>query len=156
MAKENIKLVVFTLENNEKIYEYGIPIEQVHEITRQGKTLEIPGMPDFVEGIMNLRGNVIPIIDLKKRFGLGTTAEKDTARIMVINIDNKKCGVVVDDVLEIIPIASEEMEDAPSVTGGISSNYILGIGKVEERLIIALDMNKILTEKEEKELVNVI
>ncbi|MBU2702111.1 purine-binding chemotaxis protein CheW [Sporomusaceae bacterium BoRhaA] len=156
MAKESIKLVVFTLENNKIIYEYGIPIEQVHEITRQGKTLAMPGMPDFVEGIMNLRSNVIPIIDLKKRFGLGTTVEKDTTRIMVINIDNKKCGIVVDDVLEIIPIASEEMEDAPTVTGGISSNYILGIGKVENRLIIALDMNKILTGKEEKELKNVV
>jgi purine-binding chemotaxis protein CheW len=154
MAKENIKLVVFTLENNEKIYEYGIPIEQVHEITRQGKTLDLPGMPDFVEGIMKLRRDVIPIIDLKKRFGLGATTEKDTTRVVVIDIDNHKCGIVVDDVVEIIPIASEEMEDAPSIAGGISSNYILGIGKVDERLIIALDMNKILTEKEEQELAN--
>jgi purine-binding chemotaxis protein CheW len=156
MAKENIKLVVFTLENDGKIYEYGIPIEQVHEITRQGKTLELPGMPDFVEGIMNLRRNVIPIIDLKKRFGLGTTTEKDTTRVVVIDIDNHKCGIVVDDVVEIIPIAAEEMEDSPTIAGGISSNYILGIGKVDERLIIALDMNKILTEKEEKELLSVV
>ncbi|MBU2700102.1 purine-binding chemotaxis protein CheW [Sporomusaceae bacterium BoRhaA] len=156
MAKENIKLVVFILENDGKIYEYGIPIEQVHEITRQGKTLELPGMPDFVEGIMNLRRNVIPIIDLKKRFGLGTTTEKDTTRVVVIDIDNHKCGIVVDDVVEIIPIAAEEMEDSPTIAGGISSNYILGIGKVDERLIIALDMNKILTEKEEKELLSVV
>jgi purine-binding chemotaxis protein CheW len=154
MAKENSKLVVFTLENNEKIYEYGIPIEQVHEITRQGKTIAMPGMPVFVEGIMKLRSSVIPIIDLKKRFGLGATTEKDTTRIVVITIDNKKCGIVVDDVSEIIPIAAENMEDAPSVSGGISSNYIIGIGKVDDRLIIALDMNKILTETEEKELVN--
>ncbi len=156
MAKKSVKLVVFTLENDETMYEYGIPIEQVHEITRRGKTINLPGMPDFVEGIMNLRSNVIPIIDLKKRFGLGTTAEKDTTRVVVINLDNKKCGIVVDDVLEIIPISAEEMEDAPTVSGRISSNYILGIGKVDDRLIIALDMNKILTEKEEEELVNVI
>ena len=155
MAKKNVKLVVFTLENGDKIYEYGIPIEQVHEITRQGKTTEIPGMPDFVEGIMNLRGSVIPIIDLKKRFGLGTAIEKDTTRVVVINVDSKKCGIVVDDVVEIIPVAAEDMEDAPSFSGGISSNYIIGIGKVNDRLIIALDMNKILTENEEKELVNV-
>jgi purine-binding chemotaxis protein CheW len=154
MAKKSIKLVVFTLESNKKIYEYGIPIEQVHEITRQGNTIEMPGMPDFVEGIMNLRGNVIPIIDLKKRFSLGTTTEKDTTRVVVVNLENHKCGIVVDDVLEIIPIAAEDMEEAPSITGGISSNYIIGIGKIDGRLIIALDINKILTEKEEKELVN--
>ena len=154
MAKMSVKLVVFTLESNEEIYEYGIPIEQVHEITRQGKTITLPGMPDFVEGIMNLRGSVIPIIDLKKRFGLGTTIAKDTTRVVVINLDSKKCGIVVDDVVEIIPVAAENMEDAPSFSGGISSNYIIGIGKVDDRLIIALDMNKILTENEEKELVH--
>jgi purine-binding chemotaxis protein CheW len=154
MARENVKLVVFTLEKNEEIYEYGIPIEQVHEITRQGKTLNLPGMPDFVEGIMKLRRDVIPIIDLKKRFSLGTTVKKDTTRVVVTNIDNHKCGIVVDDVLEIIPIAAEDMEEAFNFTGGISSNYIMGIGKINDRLIIALDMNKILTEKEEEELVN--
>jgi purine-binding chemotaxis protein CheW len=155
MAQKNVKLVVFTLESNKEIYEYGIPIEQVHEITRQGKTIEMPGMPDFVEGIMNLRSNVIPIIDLKKRFGLGTTTAKDTTRVVVINLDNQKCGIIVDDVLEIIPIPTENMQAPPSISGGISSNYVIGIGKVEDRLIIALNINKILTNQEEKTLVNV-
>ncbi len=154
MAQKNIKLVVFTLENNNEIYEYGIPIEQVHEITRQGKIIEMPGMPDFVEGIMNLRSNVIPIIDLKKRFRLGTTAEKDTTRVVVITLDNQKCGIIVDDVLEIIPIATENMQAPPSIAGGISSKYVIGIGKVDERLIIALNMNEILTKQEETALVN--
>lgn len=150
MENESLKLVVFTLENDETIFEYGFPITQVQEITRQGKTIKMPDMPDFVEGMMNLRGNVIPIIDLKRRFRLGTSVKKDTTRIVVVNLDNKKCGIVVDDVSDIIAFAAEEIETIPSFGEAINSNYIIGIGKVDERLVTALDVKKILTEKEEE------
>ena len=156
MAKENLKLVVFALQTGDRSYEYGIPIEQVHEITRPGEITRLPGMPEFVEGITNLRGNVIPIMDLKKRFSLGTTEKQDTTRVIVANFEQQKCGVIVDDVLEIIPVLAADIEAAPSFAGGVASNYIIGIGKVGERLIIALDIQKILTEREESELSNVI
>lgn len=152
MAKEKMKLVVFSLQAGGKTYEYGIPIDQVHEITRPGEITYLPGMPAFVEGIMNLRGSVIPIMDLKKRIGLGATEQQDTTRIVVVNMKNQRCGVKVDDVEEIIPIEEGAMEDAPSIAGGVGSQFILGIGKVDNRMIIAIDMQKILTEGEQQEL----
>lgn len=148
MAKESLTLVVYILEANDKSYEYGIPISQVHELTRPGNMIKLPGMPDFIDGIMNLRGEVIPILDFKKRFNLGTTGIKDTTRIVVVNINNQKCGVIVDDVLEIVQISAENIEDAPSIAGGVKANFILGIGNVDDRLIIAIDIFKILTESE--------
>ena len=148
MIKTSLKLVVFTMETDMDVYEYGIPIEQVYEITRPSKTVKLPGVPIFVEGIMNLRGNVIPIIDMKKRFNLGITAAKDTTRILVVQIGGQKCGIIVDDVLEIIPIAAENIDDAPKFAGGVSSQFIVGIGKIDNRLIIALYINKILNEYE--------
>ncbi len=152
MAKESLTLVVYMLEANDQAYEYGIPISQVHEITRPGDVIKLPGMPDFVNGIMNLRGEVIPIIDFKKRFSLGSTIPKDTTRIVVVNINKQKCGVIVDDVLEIISIPAENIEDAPSIAGGVNNSFILGIGKVDKRLIIAIDVIEILTESERGEM----
>lgn len=154
MAKSNLKLVVFTMETADSVYEYGLPIEQVHEITRPGSTIKLPGTPSFVEGIMNLRGDVIPIIDFKKRFGLGSTQTKDTTRIVVVNIEQQKCGIIVDDVLEIIPIPAEQIEEAPHIAGGVSSKFIIGIGKVEGRLIIALDVINVLSDAEQCELLS--
>lgn len=133
-------------------YEYGIPIEQVNEITRPDDITCLPGMPEFVEGIMNLRGSVIPIMDLKKRFRLGRTEKQDTTRIIVVNLGEQRCGVIVDDVVEIIPIEEGAMEEVASIAGGVGARYILGIGKVDGRLIIAIDMQKILTENEQKEM----
>lgn len=152
MAKDNLTLVVYTLEADGKAYEYGIPINQVNEITRPGNVVKLPGTPEFVDGIMNLRGEVIPIIDFKKRFGLGSTGVKDTTRIVVVNMGSKKCGVIVDDVEEIIAIPAENIEDAPEVAGGVTESFILGIAKVNDRLIIALDVLKILTEREQEDL----
>lgn len=152
MATESQKLVVFTLEDGDTVYEYGIPIKQVYEITRPQKTTKLPGMPLWVDGVINLRGNVIPIIDIKKRFCFSVTVAQDTTRVIVVTINGKKCGVLVDDVLEIIPVAAENIDEVSAIAGGISANFIIGIGKVDERLIIALDMDKILTEGEEKEL----
>ena len=156
MAQESVKLVVFALQSGDRTYEYGIPIEQVHEITRPGEITRLPGMPDFVEGIMNLRGSVIPLMDLKKRFRLGATEVQDSSRVIVANLEKQRCGVIVDDVMEIIPIQKDSMEDAPNIAGGVGARFILGIGKEDSRLIIAVDMRKILTEHEERELPELI
>lgn len=152
MAKENLTLVIFTMEVNETTYEYGIPINQVHEITRPGNVIKLPGMPDFVDGVMNLRGSVIPIIDCKKRFGLGTTVPQDTTRNVVVNINKLKYGFIVDDVVEIVTVPADHIEEAPDIAGGVNSDFIIGIGKVDERLVIALDASRILSKGEEQEL----
>jgi len=102
---------------------------------------------------MNLRGEVIPIVDFKKRFGMGSTVAKDTTRVIVVKIQEQKCGVIVDDVLEIIPVPAENLEAAPTVAGG--SSFIIGIGKMDARLIIAIDVIKVLTENERAEMLAV-
>ncbi len=140
------KLVVFTMDTDNETYEYGLPIGQVHEITRPGQTVKLPGVPAFVEGIMNLRGSIIPVVDIKKRFNLGSASVKDTTRIIVVQLNGKKCGVLVDDVVEIISLSAGDLDQPPALAGGINSQYIMGIGKFGDRLIIALDMVKILTE----------
>ena len=156
MAKDNLKLVVFALTMNGRVYEYGIPIEQVHEITRPGEVMKLPGMPEFVEGIMNLRGNVVLIMDLKKRFAMGATERQDETRIIVVKMAQQKCGILVDEVLEIIPVPAADMEEPPAFAGGVDSNFIIGIGKIGERLVIALDIKKILTTKEKEQLLAVV
>lgn len=156
MAEENLKLVVFVLEHDSKVYEYGIPIQQVYEITRPLSTTKLPGMPAFVNGVMNLRRDVIPVVDIKERFRFGNTITQDTTRIIVVHINGKKCGILVDDVLEIIPIETEDVSEAPTIAGGVSANFILGICKMNERLIIALDMDKILNQREAQELQDVV
>lgn len=152
MAEENLKLVVFVLEHDKKVYKYGIPIQQVYEITRPQSTTKLPGMPAFVNGVMNLRSDVIPVVDIKERFRFGSTLTQDTTRIIVVYINGKKCGILVDDVSEIIPIAASDVTKAPTIAGGVNANFILGICKVNERLIIALDMDKILNQSELQEL----
>lgn len=152
MAEKNYKLVDFALTANDRACEYGIPIEQVLEITRLGDVTKLPGMPEFVEGVMSLRGNVIPILDLKKRFKLGSTIKQDETRIIVIEFNQRKCGIMVDEVLEIIPVQAADIEEPPAFIGNIDSTYIIGIGKVGERLIIALDIQQILTNREEEQL----
>lgn len=156
MAEDHLKLVVFILEHDEKVYQYGIPIQQVYEITRPQSTTKLPGMPAFVSGVMNLRSDVIPVVDIKERFRFGSTLTQDTTRIIVVHINGKKCGILVDDVLEIIPIPNEDVSEAPTIAGGVSANFIVGICKMNERLIIALDMDKILNQSELQELQDVV
>ncbi|MGE5417411.1 MAG: chemotaxis protein CheW [Acidobacteriota bacterium] len=151
MADE-IQMVVFTLKSHETVCEYGVPITQVQEINRLATPTKLPQVPDFVEGIINLRGNVIPIIDLKKRFNMPTTTYTDDTRIIVVEIAGHTVGIVVDEVTEVLRLPVASIEPPPSVIGGIAAEYLTGVGKLEGRLLIMLDMTKILTDEEHKEL----
>lgn len=145
MSRDSVKLVVFTLETENAVYEYGVCINQVQEITRKGKTMKLPGAEAFLEGIMNLRESIIPIIDLKRYCGLGTTIAKDSTRIVVVESGEQKCGIVVDDVVDIVSVDGENIEDPPTAAGGIKANFIAGLCKVDARLIIEMDIDKILS-----------
>lgn len=146
---EELQLVVFRLGKEE----YGVDIAKVQEIVRVQEVTHIPQAPAFVEGIVNLRGNIIPIVDLKKRFNLegGESSEREK-RVIVVNVGNSIVGVVVDSVSEIIRIPKENVEPPPPIVAGIESAYIEGVGKVDKRLIILLNIEKILTEREKEEL----
>ncbi|KAB2951832.1 chemotaxis protein CheW [Heliorestis acidaminivorans] len=143
-----IQLVVFKLGSEE----YGVPITQVQEINRLMTPTKIPQSPPFVEGIINLRGKIIPVIDLKKRFNLPLVDHTANTRIIVINIGENTVGVVVDAVTEVLRLPMSSLEPPPPMISSISVDYLKGVGKVGDRLLILLDLDKILTEKEKEQL----
>lgn len=145
---EEVQLVVFRLGAEE----YGVPITQVQEINRLTTPTRIPNAPAFLEGVINLRGKIIPIIDLKKRFGLESTVYTDEARIVIVEIDGNTLGVIVDVVSEVLRLPTSSIEPPPSIIAGITAEYLRGVGKLGDRLLILLDLNKVLTETEKEQL----
>jgi purine-binding chemotaxis protein CheW len=144
LPSDEIQLVVFKLGEEE----YGVPITQVQEINRLVTPTKIPKSPEFVEGVINLRGKIIPIIDLKKRFSLPLTDSTDDTRIVVIEIAGNTVGVIVDAVSEVIRINSSNIEPAPAIISSIDAEYLSGVGKVDDRLLILLELNKVFSDKE--------
>ncbi len=149
-AKETaeVQLVVFRLGTEE----YGVPITQVQEINHLSTPTKIPRSPAFVEGVINLRGNVIPVIDLKKRFELEGTGYTEDARIVVVEISGHTVGVIVDEVSEVLRLPTSSIDPPPAIIAGITAEYLRGVGKLQDRLLILLDLEKILTEREKSEL----
>ena len=143
MAEE--QLVLFRLGAEE----YGISISQVREIIQYKGATRLPRTPDFMEGIINLRGKVIAVIELAKRFGIATKEGSDR-RAVIIETGGQKIGVIVDAVTKVIRLQDTAIEIAPTMT--VSNNYIRGIGKIGDRLLILLDVEKLFGSKEVEEL----
>ncbi|MDQ7832457.1 MAG: chemotaxis protein CheW [Desulfovibrionaceae bacterium] len=141
---ELMQLVTFSIGEEE----FGVDILKVQEIIRMMEITKVPRAPDFVEGVINLRGKVIPIIDLRKRFGLITRDHDKHTRIIVIEINNMIVGFVVDSVSEVLRIPSNTVEPPPPVVSGLESEYISGVGKLEDRLLILLDLDRLLSGEE--------
>ncbi len=144
-AEQELQLVTFRLANEE----YGLPITKVQEINRLVPVTKLPQTPSFMEGIINLRGRIIPVIDLRKRFELPITAHDEDTRIIIVEINGQTVGVTVDAVTEVVRISTANVEPPPqSVT--VNSRYISGVGKQDGRLIILLEIDQILSEQEEQ------
>jgi purine-binding chemotaxis protein CheW len=143
MAQE-IQLVIFKLAGAE----YGLPIHQVKEINRLTDITKLPQTPWFMEGIINLRGKVIPVVDLRKRFGLSVT-NTDETRIIIVDVEHHTVGVIVDDVAEVLRLSTDEIEPPPA-NFIVDADYLQGLGKVDNRLVILLNIDKILTSKEQE------
>lgn len=152
---EEVQLVVFTLRQEDQICEYGVPITKVQEIISMTTPTKMPQTPDFVEGIINLRGKIIPIIDLKKRFDMGKSNITNDTRSVIVEVEGQTVGIIVDEVSEVLRLQVDNIEPPPAVVGGITAEYLTGVGKLDNRLLILLDVDKILTDKEKAELVNV-
>jgi purine-binding chemotaxis protein CheW len=146
-----LQLVSFKLREEE----FGVNILQVQEIIRMQEITNVPNAPDFVEGVINLRGRVIPIVDLRKRFGLEAKEHSKATRIIVVMIDQVTVGLIVDEVSEVLRIPEDTVEPPPPIVAGIEADYIKGVGKLEDRLLILLDLNKILSQEERSSLQNV-
>lgn len=143
-AEQELQLVTFRLANEE----YGLPITKVQEINRLVPVTKLPQTPIFMEGVISLRGRIIPVIDLRKRFGMSVTAHDDDTRIIIVEINGEIVGATVDAVMEVVRLDTANIEPPPGNVA-ISSKYIDGVGKIDGRLIILLDLDKVLTEQEE-------
>ncbi|MCD6574378.1 chemotaxis protein CheW, partial [Candidatus Aerophobetes bacterium] len=121
------------------------------EIIRLPEITRVPQAPFFVEGVINLRGNVLPVIDLRKRFDLEATQKTNATRIVVTNVDGKTTGIIVDSVSEVMRLPKNAIEPPPPIMAGIEARYLRGIGKLEDgkRLLILLNLEEILTVREE-------
>jgi len=148
-----IQLVNFRLRDEE----FGVDIGSVREITRVSDITHIPEAPAFIQGVTNLRGQIIAVIDLAKRFGLALQEKlPDSARIMVSEVNAQAVGLLVDEVPGVLKIAEENVDPTPEVIQTeIRKDYIKGVGKLENRLIILLDLEKVLAPRELEELAEV-
>jgi len=135
------QLVVFDLTSES----YGVDIDAVREIIRMQAITRVPRTPDFVEGVINLRGKVIPVVDLRKRFRLSISEQSADNRIVVVDIGGQDIGVIVDAVTEVLRIFDDSIEPPSAAITTTESDYLMGIAKVEDRLIILLDLECVLS-----------
>ncbi len=139
-ADEILQLVSFKIGEEE----FGVDILKVQEINRMDQITRVPNAPDYVSGVMNLRGKVIPIIDLRKRFRLPKKDRDKDTRIIVVELRSRVVGFLVDAVNEVLRIPKSVTEPPPPMVAGIGSEYITAVGKLEDRLLILIDLEKIL------------
>lgn len=141
--------VVFKLGKSE----FGIDIMNVKEIGTYVEAVSLPNTPSFIEGVINYRGKVIPVINLKKRFNLGDWGVTKDTRIIVITLNEKEVGFIVDEASQTIRLNDEQIDPAPSFVGGIDKRYITGVGKLDDnRLLILIDLEKVLNDDEIEEI----
>jgi purine-binding chemotaxis protein CheW len=146
-----VQLVTFLLGAEE----YGIPISQIQEIDRLAKITKVPKAAPFIEGVTNLRGEVIPVLDTRKRFDLEVKPPDDRTRIIIVDLGGVKTGLVVDSVRQVLNLAKKDIAPPPEAIGSsIDQRFISGIGKVDagKRMIVLLDVEKILSRQEHAQL----
>ena len=139
-----LQLVTFGLGDEE----FGLDILGVKEIIRMTEITRVPKAPQFVEGVINLRGRVIPIIDLRKRFSLDSKERDKDTRIIVVELSSVTVGFIVDSVSEVLRIPADTVEPPPQVVSGVEADCIKGVGKLDGRLLILMDVERILSSKE--------
>lgn len=142
---EELKVIVFTLAHEE----YGIEVDKVRTIERLMPITRVPKTPDFVRGVINLRGVVIPVIDLRGRFGLPESELGDNSRIIIVAANDLEVGFIVDSANDVIDLSSDAIENPPEVVGGIKAKYLSGVAKIDEaRLLILLNLSEVLNRAE--------
>ena len=133
---------------------YGVNVMQVREVLRYTDIAPVPGAPAYVLGIINLRGNVVTVIDTRMRFGLSTAAITDNSRIMIIESDKQQIGILVDSVSEVVDLKTSDIDDTPNVGTEESAKFICGVCNRNDELLILIDLNKLLTAEEWQEVAN--
>ncbi|MDD3732095.1 MAG: chemotaxis protein CheW [candidate division Zixibacteria bacterium] len=144
VSTDELQLVSFNIGSEE----FGVDILKVQEINRMVEITKVPQAPRYVEGVINLRGKVIPIIDLRKRFNLEMKEHDKNTRIVVVDINGNIMGMIVDAVSEVLRLPADTIEPPPELVTGINSDYIKGVAKLEDRLLIFLDLSKVVDVEE--------
>jgi purine-binding chemotaxis protein CheW len=139
-SEELLQLVSFNIGEEE----FGVDILKVQEINRMLDVTRVPNAPEYVDGVINLRGKVIPIIDLRRRFGMARKEHDKNTRIVVVELSGKVVGFVVDAVSEVLRIPKSVTEPPPPIVAGVEAEYITAVGKLEDRLLILLELEKVL------------
>ena len=146
-SRKEYQLVVFNIGDEE----FGVDITQVREIVRLLDITYMPKAPEFIEGVVNLRGQIVAIIDLAKRLGIPSSPRGERTRIVIVEIGENTIGMVVDSVSEVLRLSSEAVEEVPGlIETEVPEHYIRGVGKLSDRLLVLLDLNKVLTHEEVK------
>jgi purine-binding chemotaxis protein CheW len=140
-----LQLVSFKLDE----IEYGIDILSVHEILRIPEITRLPNTPEYIKGVINLRGNVIPVVDIRLRFGMQQVALTELSRIIVVEIGEKLVGLLVDNVYQVIRLSRSRIDEPHDLIEGISTEFISGIGRLQDRLIVILRLDNILFSDEQ-------
>jgi purine-binding chemotaxis protein CheW len=141
---ETVQLVSFEVGSEL----FAVPITKIQEIIRITKIVQIPKAPDYVEGVINLRGRVIPVVDLKKKFSMTGEIDQSKSRIVVAEISGVCIGLIVDAVQEVLRPEKDAFEDAPAIVSGLEQRFIRGIVKQNEHMLIVLDLDKLFDEEE--------
>jgi len=146
-TEDRMQLVSFILDKEE----YGVEVLKVREIIRMPSITRVPNTPHYVEGVINLRGKVIPIISLRKRFSLELTDNDSRTRIMVMDMTNELTGFIVDSVAEVIRIDATEIQPAPPVVAGsVDQEYLSGVINRDDRLLVLLDLERLFSQEEQQ------
>ncbi|MGC2322292.1 MAG: chemotaxis protein CheW, partial [Terriglobales bacterium] len=146
-AGDVLQLVSFKIGHEE----FGLDILKVQEIIRLRDLTRVPNMPDFVDGVINLRGKVIPVIGLRRRMGIPAGEDDKRTRIVVAEVNGKVLGFVVDEVSEVLRIPEANFEPPPKL-GQVEREYVQGIGKIDERLLILIDLSPLLSDREHSQI----
>jgi purine-binding chemotaxis protein CheW len=143
-----VKVIVFRLKDEE----YGVEVNQVKSIEKLEHITRVPRTPKFVKGVINLRGVVTPIIDLRNRFGLEESEYTESTRVIIVAVGELEVGLIVDAANDVIDIPVNAIEPPPEVVGGVEAAYLRGVAKLEKRLLILLNLDKVLSTEEVKQL----
>lgn len=146
-----VKVIVFQLKDEE----YGIPVQQVRSIEKVQHITRVPRTAPYIKGVINLRGVVTPIIDLRKRFGLTEFEDTESTRMIIVSKDDMEVGFIVDAANDVIDIHHDMIEPAPEVVDSVEIEYIQGVAKLDKRLIVMIDLEQVLKSDDERSFIGV-
>jgi purine-binding chemotaxis protein CheW len=141
MRPNTLEVLAFTLGSEE----YGIDIQKVQELRGYESVTRIANAPDFIKGVVNLRGIIVPIIDMRIKFSLGQPTYDQFTVVIVLNVGGRIMGMVVDSVSDVITLVAEQIKQAPAMGGALETDYLIGLGTVDERMLILIDIEALMS-----------